>query len=156
MTISGPIRVLILEDNAADAELMLRELRSAGLEPAWELVSTKEEFEARLTPELDLILSDHAMPRFGSREALAIVRSRGVDVPFIIVSGTIGEDAAVEAMRNGAHDYLLKDRTARLGQAAVREIESRRMRSEARASESKVRELEGRFMQLARRIMDLF
>ena len=135
---------------------MLRELRKAGLDPTWEVVETGQDFAARLTPELDLILSDHAVPQFGSREALQLVRSRGLDVPFIIVSGQIGEDIAVEAMRNGAADYLLKDRMARLGQAALKVLENRRMRSEVRRSESAFRELEGKFVQIAKRIKDLF
>jgi DNA-binding NtrC family response regulator len=156
MSTSVPIRVLILEDSASDAELMLRELRKAGLDPTWDVVDTGQGFAARLTPELDLILSDHAVPQFGSREALQLVRSRGLDVPFIIVSGQIGEDIAVEAMRNGAADYLLKDRMARLGQAALNALENRRMRSEARRWESAFRELEGKFVQIAKRIKDLF
>ena len=151
-----PIRVLILEDSASDAELMLRELRKAGLDPTWERVETEQDFAARLTPELDLILSDHALPQFGSSAALQLVRARGLDVPFIIVSGTIGEDIAVEAMRNGAHEYLLKDRMARLGQAALQAIQNRRMRTEMRLSESGFRELEERFVQLTRKIKDLF
>ena len=156
MTPSVPIRVLILEDSATDAELMLRELRKSGLDPTWEVVDTEEEFAARLTPELDLILSDHALPQFGSREALGLVRSRGLDVPFIIVSGKIGEDYAVEAMRNGAFDYLLKDRMARLGQAALRAIENRHMRTEMRRSESAFREIEEKFVQMAKKIKNLF
>jgi DNA-binding NtrC family response regulator len=156
MSTSVPVRVLILEDSPSDAELMLRELRKAGLDPTWELVDAEQDFAARLTPELDLILSDHALPQFGSREALQLVRSRGLDVPFIIVSGKIGEDIAVEAMRNGATDYLLKDRMARLGQAALNALENRRMRTEVRRSESAFRELEGKFVQITNKIKDLF
>lgn len=151
-----PIRVLILEDSAADAELMLRELRKAGLDPTYEVVDTAEEFAARLTPELDLILCDHALPQFGSRQALQLLRSHDLDIPFIIVSGKIGEDVAVEAMRSGAQDYLLKDRLARLGQAAVQAIENRRVRIEVRRSESAFRELEGKFIQITQKIKDLF
>jgi DNA-binding NtrC family response regulator len=156
MSTAVPIRVLILEDNASDAELMVRELRKVGLNPTWELVDTEKDFAARLTPELDLILSDHALPQFGSREALQLVRARGLDVPFIIVSGKIGEDVAVEAMCDGAHDYLLKDRMARLGPAALRGLDSRRMRTEVQRSASAFRDLEGRFAQIAQKIRDLF
>ena len=150
------IRVLIVEDKVADAELMVRELRKAGLDPAWERVDTERDFAAKLTPELDLILSDHVLPHFGSGAALQLVRSRGLDVPFIIVSGVIGEEIAVDALRNGAHDYILKDRMARLGQAAVQAIQYRRMRHDMERSESRVRELEGKFVQLTKRIKDLF
>lgn len=156
MSAPVPIHVLVLEDNASDAELMLTELRKAGLDPQWERVDTEQDFVARLTPELDLILSDHALPQFGSKEALQLVRSRGLDVPFIIVSGQIGEDIAVEAMRNGADDYLLKDRMARLGQAALQALERRRLRIEMRRAEAALRETDVKFLQLAKGIRDLF
>ena len=124
------IRVLILEDNPVDAELMVRELRRAGLDVQAERVETEQEFAARLTPDLDLILSDNALPLFGSREALQLVRSRGLDVPFIVVSGAFREDVAADAARDGADDYLIKDRMAELAQAVLRALEHRRRRSE--------------------------
>ena len=156
MSTPVPIRVLILEDNAADAELMVRELRKVGLDPKWEVVDTEQEFLAHLTPEIDLILSDHALPRFGSTQALELVRSSGLDVPFIIVSGAIGEDAAVEAMRDGAYDYLIKDRMARLGHAALRALDNRRLRAEIRKAEGAFREMDERFLRLAENIKDLY
>ena len=156
MTTSKSIRVLILEDNPSDAELMVHELRKVGLEPQWELVDSEQEFLARLTPELDLILCDHALPQFGSRQALQLVRERCKDVPFIIVSGKIGEEVAVDAMRNGAADYLLKDRMARLGQAALHALENRNMREEVLRSASAFRELEERFVRITTKIRNLF
>ena len=156
MSTAVRIRVLILEDNVADAELMVRELRKAGLDPAWERVDTEQDFTAKLTPELDLILSDHVLPHFSSGAALQLVRSRSLDVPFIIVSGVIGEEIAVDALRSGAQDYILKDRLARLGQAAMQAIQNRRMRGDMERSEARVRELEGKFVQLTQRIKDLF
>ena len=124
-----PIRVLILEDNALDAELMVRELQKAGLDLQAERVETEQDFAARLTPDLDLILSDNALPLFGCREALQLVRSRGLDIPFIIVSGAFREDVAADAARNGADDYVLKDRMAQLAQSVLRALEKRRPRS---------------------------
>lgn len=103
------LRVLLLEDNPADAELVLYELRHAGIEADSVRVITREDFEARLDPCPDAILSDYQLPLWDGLQALHLVRDRGLDVPFIIVSGTIGEDLAVEAMRLGADDYLLKD-----------------------------------------------
>jgi len=135
---------------------MVRELRKAGLDPAWERVDTEQDFTAKLTPELDLILSDHVLPHFSSGAALQLVRSRSLDVPFIIVSGVIGEEIAVDALRSGAQDYILKDRLARLGQAAMQAIQNRRMRGDMERSEARVRELEGKFVQLTQRIKDLF
>lgn len=127
---SARIRVLVLEDNPSDAELMVDALRQAGLDPDWERVDTEEDFRARLATGLDLILSDYALPQFTGIQALRLVRARGLDVPFILVSGSIGEDIAVEAMREGADDYLLKDRIARLGPATRQVLERNRLRAE--------------------------
>src|ERR1700674_4198182 len=113
---SARLRVLIVEDNPADAELVLRELRRAGFKPDSKRVDTEAEYLTNLDPTLDIILSDYAMPQFSGLRALELLKEREVDVPFILVSGTIGEETAVSAMRSGAADYLLKDRLARLGQ----------------------------------------
>jgi CheY-like chemotaxis protein len=151
-----PIRVLILEDNAADAELMVIELRKAGLDAQAERVETAPEFAARLVPEPDLILSDIKLPQYCGVEALRLVRSRRLEVPFIIVSGTIGEDVAVEAMREGADDYLLKDRMARLGPAALQALEKRRVCAELRRAEMALRETDVKFREIAASVRDLF
>jgi hypothetical protein len=156
MSTPAPIRVLILEDNASDAELMIFELRKSGLDVQVERVETETEFAARLAPEPDLILSDYKLPQFGGLQALRLVRSRGLDVPFIIVSGSIGEDIAVEAMREGADDYLLKDRTARLGPAALQALEKKRLRTEKQRAEAALRENEVKFRQIAENIRELF
>src|SRR6187455_2390446 len=84
------VRVLILEDNPSDADLMVDALQSAGLDPQWERVDLEADFVARLTPEIDLILSDYNLPQFTGIQALRLVRSHGLDVPFILVSGSIG------------------------------------------------------------------
>ncbi|MCG3147040.1 MAG: Sensor histidine kinase RcsC [Verrucomicrobiae bacterium] len=126
------LRVLILEDQPADAELVLRALRRAGYEPLWDRVDTEDDFLARLSPDWELILSDYQMPQFDGLRALQILRKRGLDIPFIIVSGTIGEDLAVAAMRSGATDYLLKDRLTRLGQAVAHALDEKRHRDETR------------------------
>ncbi len=105
-----PIRILIAEDNPSDAELALFQLRRDGFEPTWERVDTEEDYVARLSIGLDLILSDYEMPQFNGIRALELLKSSGLDIPFILVSGTIGEDTAVLAMKAGASDYLLKDR----------------------------------------------
>lgn len=145
MTESTSIRLLILEDNSSDADLMVDALAQVGLEPDWTRVDTEADFTARLTPDLDLILSDYALPQFNGLEALRLVRSRGLDVPFILVSGSIGEDIAVQAMHAGADDYLLKDRMARLGTAVLQALLNRRLRAEREQAESERRESEVRF-----------
>src|SRR5580698_5172775 len=114
-----PIKILIAEDNAADAELAVLELRRAGFEPEWERVETEADYVARLNGDLDLILSDFQMPFFNGLRALELLKERGLEVPFILLSGTIGEDVAVTAMKRGATDYFLKDRLTRLGSAVT-------------------------------------
>ena len=131
-----PLRVLILEDEPADAELMAQELRRAGFDPEWERVATETEYLALLDPALDLILADYRLPQFDGLLALRFLQERGLDIPFILVSGTIGEELAVSAMKQGATDYLLKDRLARLGQAVAHALEQRRLRSEGKQAEA--------------------
>src|SRR4029079_1105360 len=109
------LRVLLLEDNSPDAELVLYELQRTGIEAETVRVITREDFEQQLEARPDAILSDYQLPLWNGLDALMLVRAHGLDTPFIIVSGMIGEDLAVEAMRHGADDYLLKDRLSRLG-----------------------------------------
>ena len=130
-----PLKVLIVEDNAADAELALIQLRSAGFEPDWQRVDTEGAYLERLDSGLDLVLSDFQMPQFNGLRALELLRQRGLEVPFILVSGTIGEETAVAAMKNGAADYLMKDRLARLGAAVTHAIAESRLRRERRQAD---------------------
>jgi PAS domain S-box-containing protein len=141
-----PLRVLILEDRPADALLMVHELRRAGFDPVWQRVETEEDYVAHLQAHLDVILADYSLPQFNAMEALQLLQARGGDTPFVIVSATIGEELAVSAMKQGAADYLLKDRLARLGPAvarALQEVSERRARQQAeaalRASEARFR-----------------
>ena len=129
------LRTLIVEDSEADLELLLHELDRAGFAPAWRRAETEDEYLAELHPDLDVILADYSLPQFSALEALHLLHARGLDVPFIVVSGTISEEVAVECMKHGATDYLLKDRLARLGQAVERAIEQARLRAEAREAE---------------------
>ena len=137
-----PLRILIVEDSEADAELLLRELRRGGYAPEFERVETPEGLDAALTRQSwDLVVSDYAMPRFNGLQALKLTQEKGLDIPFIIVSGSIGEDVAVAAMKAGAHDYLMKDNTARLLPAIARELREARMRQERRQSEETIHRL---------------
>ena len=132
---SRPLRVLLLEDRQDDARLILHELRRAGFEPAGERVETEADFLARLDPAPDLILADYHLPGFDALLALRLVRERGLDVPVIVVTGALGDEAAVECLRQGAADYLLKDRLARLGQAVAQALEKKQARDDRRHAE---------------------
>jgi len=127
---SKPLRALIIEDSQDDAELVLRELRTSGYDPTFLRVETEEATSAALRDgEWDVVLSDYTMPRFSAMEALETVRESGQDVPFIIVSGTIGEERAVEALKAGVDDYISKFNLARLVpvlERELREVEARR------------------------------
>jgi diguanylate cyclase (GGDEF)-like protein/PAS domain S-box-containing protein len=135
MTEAPPVRVLIVEDSADDAELAMRALKEHGLSAESERVETESDFLAALARSPDVVLADYGMPAFNGGRALELLRERDADVPFIVVSGTIGEDTAVKMMRAGANDYLLKGpNLARLGPAVEREIldaRHRRARREA-------------------------
>ena len=109
-----PLRVLIVEDSEDDAALIVRELRQGGYEPIFKRVETALDMEAALAEQgsWELIISDYTMPQFNAVAALKLVRESGLDLPFVIVSGTVGEEIAVQAMKAGACDYLLKDNLA--------------------------------------------
>jgi len=128
--VTTPLHVLILEDREQDAELMVHELRRAGFDPQWQRVDTEADFLAQLNQELDVVLADYSLPQFDAQRALEHLKKRGLDVPFIIVSGCIGEERAVECMKYGATDYLLKDRLTRLGQAVRKAVDEKRRRDD--------------------------
>ena len=125
---SIPLRVLILEDRPADAELMLHELRRAEFDPTWHCAGSEAEYLARLSPELDVILADYRLPQFDALRALRHLQERKLNIPFIIVTGTLGDELAAECVKQGAVDYVLKDRLARLGLAVKRALEEKRLR----------------------------
>src|SRR6185295_2151522 len=148
-----PLRVLLLEDQPADAELSIRELVRAGFEPDWKRVETEGGFAAALHPDLDVVLADCSLPQFDALSGLSCLQSRGLDVPFIVVTGTF-EDMAVECMRRGAADYLLKDRLTRLGPAVLQAMESRKEREAKRRADAALRESEERFHLLVDGVKD--
>src|ERR671912_1674545 len=142
-----PLRVLLVEDSEDDTLLLVRTLRRGGYDTIWERVDTAEAMEAAFDGGgWDLVISDHGMPAFNSSAALELLRGKGfVDLPFIIVSGQIGEDAAVAAMKAGAHDYLMKDNLARLNTAIERELREADVRRERRLARVALRASETRF-----------
>ncbi len=144
------LRVLLVEDSATDAKLVKREIARGGYDLVTERVDSADEVRRALAEGAwDVVVSDWSMPGFGALEALAIVKASGRDLPFIIVSGTIGEETAVEAMRAGAHDFMLKDRLARLVPAIEREIREAQGRAGQRQAEHALENSELRFSRLA-------
>lgn len=126
-----PLRALLVEDAEEDAILVLRELRRGGFDVTFERVDTPEAMSAALAKQpWDVVISDYSMPRFSAPLALALVKERKLDLPFIIVSGTVGEDIAVEAIHGGAQDFMAKGKLARLNPAIERELRDVMLRAE--------------------------
>ena len=146
-TTRTPLRVLIVEDSADDTLLLLRELRRGGYDPQHQRVDTAEGMRAALEKqEWDVVISDHAMPAFSAPAALKLLQAGGwPDLPFIIVSGHIGEDAAVKAMKAGAHDFVSKDGLARLAPAIERELRDAEERRERRRAQEALRLAEEKY-----------
>ncbi|MGA2184457.1 MAG: ATP-binding protein [Bryobacteraceae bacterium] len=139
-----PLCVLQVEDSEPDAELLVRILGGAGYEVDSERVENAGDMRRALAERAwDVIIADYRLPRFSAPAALEVLRETGQDIPFIVVSGAVGEDVAVETMRLGAHDYLLKNSLTRLAAAVEREIGNARMRRQQREREERlVKELE--------------
>jgi PAS domain S-box-containing protein len=131
-----PLNILIVEDSPEDMDLVLRELRREGFDPRWKRVETEGDFLAGIKALPDIVLSDYSMPQFTGLRAAKLLQQSGLNIPFILISGTVGEDVAVEAMKYGATDYLLKDRVARLGQAVQRALDQKRLRDERQQAEA--------------------
>jgi PAS domain S-box-containing protein len=126
-----PLRLLLVEDSEDDAQLLVRRLKIEGFAPEWERVEDASGFRAALDRGgWDLILADYALPRFSGLDALKIFSAAGLEIPFIIVSGTIGEEIAIAALKAGAADYIMKYRLARLAPSIRRAIDDARNRRE--------------------------
>ena len=147
---TAALRVLLVEDSATDMKLVLQTLR--GMARPIEVVRVEDEAEMRAALDAgpwDIILSDWSLPRFSGLGALAVARQVDRDLPFILVSGTIGEDTAVEAMRAGANDYVLKDKLTRLIPAVERELRDAEDRRRRRRAEEALRASEARYRRLS-------
>jgi signal transduction histidine kinase len=143
--LTGSLRVLLVEDSVDDADLLELALKRGGYEVYCERVDNPEAMDAALKRGgWDIVISDYVMPRFSGLDALTLMQSHGVDLPFILVSGHIGEELAVAAMKSGAHDYVMKDRLARLVPAVARELREAQSRRARLASEEALRESEAR------------
>ena len=154
---SKSLRVLFVEDCEDDMLLLLSELQRGGHEVQYTRVESEEQMLAALgQSEWDIVISDYSMPGFSGLRALEIMKKRASDLPFIIVSGNIGEDTAVEAMKAGAHDYIIKGKLARLVPAVQRELRESAVRQEHRLAEAALRNSEELFRQLAGNIPEVF
>lgn len=143
------LKALLVEDSENDAELLLHELTKAGFKPIARRVDNASALEAALSQDQwDVIISDYVLPQFSGMEALKIVQKRNIDVPFLIVSGKIGEEVAVDALKAGADDYLLKDRLVRLPAAVERELREAAHRRKRREADQALRESEERYRRL--------
>lgn len=143
-----PLNVLMVEDSADDAELLIVAMRKAGFDLQWKRVETHADYSANLNGKIEMIFADFTLPQFSTLRALELLQESKLDIPFIIVSGTIGEERAVESMKAGATDYVLKDRLDRLGpvvKRALREIKERaeRKRMEAQFIEAQKMQVVG-------------
>jgi transcriptional regulator with GAF, ATPase, and Fis domain len=141
------IKVLVLEDSPEDAELLMFELRRGGFAPEWTRAATEAEFQAGLDAGPDVVLADYTLPQFDAPAALVALKQRDLDVPFIVVTGSVGEERAVACMREGAADCLLKDRLQRLGPAVERALADRQGRQAKRAAEVELERLTRRLEQ---------
>ena len=147
---TDPIRVLIVEDSVTDAKLVVHELTRIGRAVESRRVESARDMRDALNGEnWDIVLSDWSMPHFSALEALAILKRSGKDIPFIIVSGTVGEDTAVAGMRSGASDYVLKGNLARLRPAVERELREHASRAARKRAEEALRISENRFARLS-------
>ena len=142
-----PLRVLLIEDYEADALLLERFLSRAGYAVQARRIQTATELRDALSEpnSIDLVLADYTLPSFGARDALAIIQEVGVEIPFIIVSGTIDEVSAVNVMRAGAHDYVLKGHLDRLLPAIERELADAEQRRQRIRTEEELRLVQQRF-----------
>ena len=132
------IRVLVVEDSEDDAQLIVRELRRGGYTVEFERVQTKADMLAALARRpWDVVLSDYTMPQFSALGALEALKDSGLDLPFLVISGTVGEDTAIAALKAGAHDFLLKGKLARLIPAIERELREAEIRRSHREAESR-------------------
>jgi CheY-like chemotaxis protein len=142
--VSVPLHVLVLEDRRADAELVVRELRRAGFDLDWHLAASKSEYVAALDPTFDIILADYNLPDLNALQALHHLRQRGLEMPFIVITGNLGDEGAAECIKQGATDYLLKDRLGRLGPAVTRALEEKRQSDESEKAARRLRDVRER------------
>jgi PAS domain S-box-containing protein len=147
-TMPPRLHLLLVEDSDTDAELVLNKLGNAGFDLDFRRVEDEADYIAQLAQDTDIIIADYTLPQFSGLRALRILQERGLAIPFIIVTGSIGEERAVECIKQGATDYLIKDRLARLGDAVKQALHAKRTREEKQQAEEALRSSEERFRML--------
>ena len=153
----NPLAILIVEDAESDVQLLVRLLKKAGYQVVFEQAETAEQMRSALEKQAwDIIISDYSMPQFDGRAALTILKETGLDIPFIVVSGTMGEDIAVAMMKAGAQDYLRKGDFARLIPAVERELEQAMLRRKHKKADDDLRESDARYRELFTSMVDGF
>src|SRR5258708_28873351 len=151
-----PLKLLILEDNAFDAELEVGKLQAAGYDCDWQQVQTREEFEASLDrTEFELILADYNLPNFDGLSALSLLRERGLEIPFVLISGTLGEERAIESLKAGATDYVMKERLERLAPVVAPALNQRLERASRRAAQHALRDAHRMVQALSARLLQV-
>jgi PAS domain S-box-containing protein/putative nucleotidyltransferase with HDIG domain len=150
-----PLQLLLVEDSADDAELLLRELHRAGYEVRAHRVEDEKHFLAGLRSLPQIILMDYRLPEFSALRGLAILRERSLDIPCIVISGILSDETAVECIRQGAADYLLKDRLARLGAAVERAIQEKEVKADKHRTEMALHESEAQFLRMTENAADI-
>ncbi|KKL45709.1 hypothetical protein LCGC14_2352900 [marine sediment metagenome] len=134
------LRILLVEDSEDDALLTVLQLRQGGYEPSYKRVETLDAMNKAMDEEQwDLIISDYSLPHFNGLDTLKLYKEKGLDTPFIVVSGAIGEETAVELMRMGVHDYIMKNNLARLAPAVARELKDAAVREERREADRQIK-----------------
>ncbi len=151
---ASPLRLLIVEDNPIDAILAVKALERSGRRLNVVRVDTLAGFQMELEKSPDVILCDYYLPSFDAPAALDLLKQQGIDVPFIILSGSIGEETAVEMMKRGADDYLLKDRIGRLDAAIQHALDQKKLRDDARQASEYLRQSEFKYRCLFDHLMD--
>jgi len=139
------LNILFLEDNPLDVDLAIVALKQAGIECAYDRVDTRQEFIDSLNDSLDIILADYTLPQYNALEALSDLKEKGLDIPVVIITGTISEEVAVECIKQGAADYLLKDRLTRLGPAINQVLEEKKLRQAKAQAEQELIASEERY-----------
>jgi len=149
------LRLLLVDDSEDDAMLVSRELKRAGYDLHFIRVDTPQAMQEALDNQpWDFVIADYSMPRFSGLAALKLMQKSGRDLPFILVSGTIGEEVAVTAMKAGAHDYLMKDDLVRLAPAVERELQEARVRAALKQAEEELRRLKSFNEDIVQNIFD--
>jgi len=151
-----PLRLLIIEDSDRDVALEVRALKAAGYQVTYAVAETAAEMKAALLKQaFDIVISDHDLPQFDAPGALSVLKESGLDIPFIIVSGAIGEETAVALLKAGAHDYVMKDRLVRFVPAVQRELREAESRREHKQAEKALKESENKYRLLADNVNDV-